>query len=113
TPPAKLCPASHHTPHRRVMNTLKRPMFRVLAAVLLLPLLLLSAGSTAIRGFDAASARDQMQWEKQARAIPDAARIRATIEKLSSRPHLAGTAASKETAEWLLAQLQSWGLDAK
>ena len=53
------------------------------------------------------------QWEKQARAVPDAARIRATIEKLSSRPHLAGTAGSKETAEWLLAQLQAWGLDAK
>ena len=88
-------------------------MLRALAAALLLPILLLSAGSTAIRGFDAASARGEIQWEKQARAIPDAARIGATIEKLSSQPHLAGTTGSKETAEWLLAQLQSWGLDAK
>ena len=95
------------------MNTLKISMFRLLAAALLLPFLLLSAGSTTIRGFDAASARGEIQWEKQARAVPDAARIRATIEKLSSQPHLAGTAGSKETAEWLLAQLQSWGLDAK
>ncbi|HEY4089766.1 MAG TPA: M28 family peptidase [Bryobacteraceae bacterium] len=88
-------------------------MLRVFAAALLLPFLLLSAGSTAIRGFDAASARDEIQWEKQARALPDAARIGATIEKLSSQPHLAGTPGSRETAEWLLAQLQAWGLDAK
>jgi N-acetylated-alpha-linked acidic dipeptidase len=88
-------------------------MLRSVAAALLLPFLLLSAGSTAIRGFDAASARDEVTWEKQARAVPDSARIRATIQKLSSQPHLAGTAGSKQTAEWLLAQLQSWGLDAK
>ncbi|HEU5021570.1 MAG TPA: M28 family metallopeptidase [Bryobacteraceae bacterium] len=88
-------------------------MVRSIAALLLLPFLLLSAGSTTIRGFDAASARSQFQWEKQARAVPDAARIRATVEKLAGEPHLAGTAGSKRTAEWLLAQLQSWGLDAK
>ncbi|HVY94137.1 MAG TPA: hypothetical protein VHA14_15360, partial [Bryobacteraceae bacterium] len=87
-------------------------MVRLLAAALLLPFLLFSAGSSTIRGYDSASARDEIRWEKQARALPDAARIRDTIEKLSSRPHLAGTAGSKETADWILSQLRSWGLDA-
>ena len=54
----------------------------------------------------------ETQWQQQARAIPEAARIRATIEKLSAQPHLAGTPGSKQTAEWLLAQLREFGLDA-
>ena len=74
-----------------------------------LPLALFSA----IRGFDSTSERDEIQWEQQARAIPTAARIRATIEKLSSQPHLAGTPGSKQTAEWILAQLREYGLDAR
>ena len=54
----------------------------------------------------------ETEWEQQARAIPDAARIRSTIEKLSAQPHLAGTPGSKQTADWLLAQLREFGLDA-
>jgi N-acetylated-alpha-linked acidic dipeptidase len=88
-------------------------MLRSIAAALLLSLLLLAAGGAAIRGFDPASAGEEMQWEKQARAIPDAGRIHATIQRLSGQPHLAGTAASKETADWILSQLRSWGLTAK
>ena len=51
-------------------------------------------------------------WEQQARAIPDAARVRTFIEKLSNQAHLAGTPQSKETAEYILAQLREYGLDA-
>lgn len=87
-------------------------MVRLFVAALLLPFVLLSAGSTAMRGFDPASTAAEIQWEKQARAIPDSVRIRATIEKLASRPHLAGATGSKETADWLLAQLRAFGLDA-
>ncbi|HVW87085.1 MAG TPA: M28 family peptidase, partial [Bryobacteraceae bacterium] len=54
----------------------------------------------------------EINWEQQARAIPDAARVRAFIEKLSNQPHLAGTPQSKETAEYILAQLREYGLDA-
>ena len=87
-------------------------MLRTAFAALALPLVLLSAGNIAFRGFDPASARDEAQWEQQARAIPDAVNIRATIQKLSSQPHLAGTPGSKQTAEWILAQLKEYGLDA-
>ena len=87
-------------------------MLRTALAALTLPLILLAAGNVAIRGFDPASQRDETQWEQQARAIPDAARIRATIEKLASHPHLAGTQGSKQTADWILAQLREYGLEA-
>jgi N-acetylated-alpha-linked acidic dipeptidase len=87
-------------------------MLRAIAAALLLPCFLLPAGNAAIRGFDDASAREELKWEKQARAVPDAARVRATVEKLSSQPHLAGTAGSKKAADWILAQLRSFGLEA-
>ena len=71
-------------------------MLRTAFAIIALPLLLFSAS----------------EWEQQARSIPAAANIRATDQKLSSQPHLAGTLASKQTAEWILAQLRQYGLDA-
>jgi N-acetylated-alpha-linked acidic dipeptidase len=70
------------------------------------------AANDAIRGFDPASQATEAKWEQQARAVPDAARIRNFIEKLSNRAHMAGTPASKETAEYLLAQLREFGLNA-
>jgi len=71
-------------------------MLRTVLVIFALPLVLLSASD----------------WEQQGRAIPDAAHIRATVQKLSSQPHLAGTPGSKQAAEWILAQLRQYGLDA-
>jgi N-acetylated-alpha-linked acidic dipeptidase len=87
---------------------------RTLAAALALagPLALHPAANDTIRGFDPASQKTETDWEQQARAIPDAARVRTFIEKLSNQPHLAGTPQSKETAEYILAQLREYGLDA-
>ncbi len=65
-----------------------------------------------LRGFDAASQAQEARWERQARSIPDAARIGEFIRRYSKRPHLAGTAQSKETAEAILAELRGFGLDA-
>ncbi len=87
-------------------------MRRTALAALTLPLILLSAGSVPITGFDPTTGREEIQWEQQARTLPNAANIRATIEKLSGQPHLAGTAGSKQTAEWLLAKLREYGLNA-
>jgi N-acetylated-alpha-linked acidic dipeptidase len=85
---------------------------RAALAAIILPFLLLSASSDAIRGFDATTQKDELQWEQQARTIPVSANIRGTIEQLSSRPHLAGTPGSKQTAEWILARLHEYKLDA-
>ena len=76
------------------------------------PITLHPANNEAIRGFDSASQAEELKWEEQARAIPEAARVRNLIEKLSNQAHLAGTPQSKETAEYILAQLKEYGLDA-
>jgi len=74
---------------------------------------LYSATPNSIRGFDSASAGVERKWEDAARAIPESARVRRVMEKLSDQPHLAGTPQSKETAEYLLAQLKEFGLEAQ
>ncbi len=79
---------------------------------LLWPLVLRPAAGDSIRGFDAASQAEEVRWEQQARAIPDAARIGEFIRRYSNQPHLAGTPQSKQTAEGILAQLRGFGLDA-
>jgi N-acetylated-alpha-linked acidic dipeptidase len=76
------------------------------------PLTLHPANNDAIRGFDSASQAEELKWEEQARAIPEATRVRNFIEKASNQAHLAGTPQSKETAELILAQLKEYGLDA-
>ncbi len=74
--------------------------------------LLYPAAQDTLRGYDAASQAAELKWEQQARAIPDPGKIRAAMERLSNQAHLAGTPQSKETAEYLLAQLREFGLDA-
>ena len=76
------------------------------------PLALHPASNDAIRGFDAASQAEELKWEEQVRAIPDAGRVRNFIEKASNQAHLAGTPQSKATAEYILTQLKEYGLDA-
>ncbi|HXG00267.1 MAG TPA: hypothetical protein VNL69_05745, partial [Bacteroidota bacterium] len=43
------------------------------------------------------------QWEQRFRAIPEPARIRAYMQRLSARPHHIGSQYGKENAEWILA----------
>ncbi len=45
--------------------------------------------------------------------MPDPARLRENMRRLSARPHHVGSPYDKDNAEWLLAQLKSFGLDAK
>jgi N-acetylated-alpha-linked acidic dipeptidase len=87
---------------------------RSACAVLVLagPLALYPATNDTIRGFDPAAQTQEIKWEQQARAIPDATRIGEFIRKLSNQPHLAGTPQSKQTAEAILTQLRAYGLEA-
>ena len=65
-----------------------------------------------LAGFTADSARAERDWEAKFRAIPDTALMRAYMERLSARPHHVGSAYDRDNAEWLLAKLREWGLDA-
>src|SRR6202050_1085731 len=88
---------------------------RIACAALLLtaPFALHPAANDSILGFDRASQTQEILWEQQARAIPDATRIGEFIKRYSNQPHLAGTPQSKQTAESILAQLREFGLDAQ
>ena len=66
-----------------------------------------------LRGFTAASAAAERGWERKFMAIPDPARERSTMQRLSARPHHVGSPYDKENAEWMRAQYASWGWDAR
>jgi N-acetylated-alpha-linked acidic dipeptidase len=66
-----------------------------------------------LAGYSADASKTERDWESQFRAIPEPARMRESLRRLSARPHNVGTAYDKDNAEWLLAQFKSYGLDAQ
>jgi N-acetylated-alpha-linked acidic dipeptidase len=68
---------------------------------------------TPLRGYTAAHSTAELQWEQKFRAIPEPDRIRENMRRLSARPHHVGSPYDHDNAEWLLAQLKSYGLDAQ
>jgi N-acetylated-alpha-linked acidic dipeptidase len=66
-----------------------------------------------LAGYSADSARAERDWETRFKAIPDPANLRAYMQRLSARPHHVGSAYDKDNADWLLAKLKEFGLDAK
>jgi N-acetylated-alpha-linked acidic dipeptidase len=66
-----------------------------------------------LAGYSAASSKTEQEWETKFRAIPDPAKLRAYMQRLTARPHHVGSPYDKDNAEWILAQFKEWGLDAK
>ena len=58
-------------------------------------------------------AQNTQPWDARFRAIPDAARIRDTMQRLSARPHHVGSPYGKDNAEWILARFKEWGWNAR
>jgi N-acetylated-alpha-linked acidic dipeptidase len=73
----------------------------------------LDPGQVPLRGYTPEHSAAEMQWEQKFRELPDTARLRENMQRLSARPHHVGSPYDKDNAEWLLAQLKSYGLDAK
>jgi N-acetylated-alpha-linked acidic dipeptidase len=73
----------------------------------------LDAGQAPLRGYTPEHSAAEVQWEQKFRELPDTARLRENMQRLSARPHHVGSPYDKDNAEWLLAQLKSYGLDAK
>src|SRR5580658_7357171 len=90
-------------------------VMRQVTAVLIISTLVLQAADTtlALRGYSQQAAVSEIQWENKFRAIPQQDRLRENMRRLSARPHHVGSPYDKNNAEWILAQLKSWGLDAK
>ena len=71
-----------------------------------------TADKPALRGFTAASSAAERAVEETFRAVPKPDHAREYMQKISARPHHAGSPASREVAEYILGQFKSWGLDA-
>ena len=66
-----------------------------------------------LRGFTTESSRVERDWETRFRAIPDPARMRSMMERLSARPHHVGSPYDRANAEWLRDQFRSYGWQAE
>jgi N-acetylated-alpha-linked acidic dipeptidase len=65
-----------------------------------------------IRGFPPDQWKPQHDRENDVKAFPQPARIRLYLERMSEKPHHAGSPGSKAVADYALNQLKEWGLDA-
>ena len=99
------------------MKVSKRQVrFVVLAAGLLLLSVVMSSRAQApgyISGFLPSHVEAERQLERKFRLIPDAAHAESDLRHITSQPHLAGTEASHQVAEWLRDQYESFGFDAQ
>ncbi len=66
-----------------------------------------------LRGYSSDSAGAERDWEAKFRAIPDPAALRASMQRLTARPHHVGSAYDRENAEWILSRFKEWGLAAR
>ena len=64
-------------------------------------------------GYSSLSSQQQKDWEKKFRDGIVAGNIRENMRRLTAQPHHVGSPYDKQNAEWILAQLKSWGLDAR
>ena len=71
-----------------------------------------SAEESNLKGFLADEINTQREWEEKFRAIPDPANLREYMRFITEEPHIAGLPGSKKVAEYILAQFESWGLNA-
>jgi N-acetylated-alpha-linked acidic dipeptidase len=65
----------------------------------------------AISGFTTSNAARELQLEHRLQAVPDSISAQTWTRALAAKPHVAGTPAQKETADYVLRQMASWGLD--
>jgi N-acetylated-alpha-linked acidic dipeptidase len=72
----------------------------------------LDNGQPTLRGYTPEHSAAEVKWEQTLRGIPDTGRLRSSMQRLTARPHHVGSPYDKDNAEWLLAQLKSYGLDA-
>jgi len=83
----------------------------LLTALLLAPLH--RSDTAPIRGFTAAAARSEREWERQFAAVPQPDSLREYLRYLSARPHHLSSLRDSANAAWILQRVRGWGLDAR
>jgi N-acetylated-alpha-linked acidic dipeptidase len=71
-----------------------------------------TAEDALLAGYSRQSSATERQWEEKFRAIPDPAKLRAYMERLTARPHHVGSPYDKDNAQWILAKYKEFGFDA-
>ena len=79
--------------------------------VMLLSLGTVSAQAQQLPGFTQARSVKEATLEARLQSVPDTASAKRHARVLAGRPHVAGTPAQKATADYVLRQMRSWGLD--
>ncbi len=67
---------------------------------------------TPLRGFFPQSTQAERDLETRFKSMPDGARMRTEMQRLSARPHHVGSPYDRENAEWILSEFKSYGWDA-
>ena len=66
-----------------------------------------------LRGFTPDQWKAEHDLEEQAKALPQAERLRIYMDRIAGKPHHAGSPGSKAVADYLATQLTEWGLDTR
>ncbi len=69
-------------------------------------------GEAKLPGYNDASAKTELDWERRFREIPEAKRAHENMLFLAAHPHNVGSEAQRKNAEWILAKYKEWGWDA-
>ena len=65
-----------------------------------------------IKGFLKDEVEQQREWEEKLRALPQPDNLRERMRIITEEPHIAGLPGSKRVADYILSELQSFGLNA-
>ena len=66
-----------------------------------------------LRGFPSGQWKIEHDLEEQAKAVPQAERLRIYMDRIAAKPHHAGSPGSKAVADYLAAMLTDWGFDTR
>ncbi|MFI5239630.1 MAG: M28 family peptidase, partial [Gemmatimonadales bacterium] len=95
------------------MRSLTLPLLISLGSIAAVPAAPITAAPSAdILGFTPASSRVEQQWETKFQALPNPARMRADMQRITAHPHHVGSPYDRDNAEWLLQQFKDAGWDA-
>jgi N-acetylated-alpha-linked acidic dipeptidase len=75
--------------------------------------LLVAIGVCACFATTPAAQSGSTTWDAKFRELPQPSNIRASMERLSARPHHVGSPYDKDNAEWILARFKEYGWDAQ
>ena len=65
-----------------------------------------------LAGYSKQASALERSWEKKFQDGIVADNLRASMQRLTARPHHVGSPYDKENADWILSQFQQWGFDA-